>query len=341
MQLRSFYFAIAAVLVFTGCSEDQRSTDISSIPSEVQFLNLHSDLQIEPERALDVRHQQLYQTYGAFWNDYTEAILQIGDGHDPATLLEVDRFLVYPDTEASAAAIDEVHSPQIDTYTAAIDKAFRRYRFHFPSEPLPTVVYFNGGFNYGVYPTDTHLGIGLEFFLGAEHPISMQLDPQLFPAYIRKRMEPHFLISDALRGWLLVHYQDRYYQEKDLLTTCIYWGKIMYILDVMLPDETDANKMGYSEEEQAWCMANERNLWIEFSQQPILYETRRFEINRWTADAPFTRAAKLPQNTPPRVGVWLAWRIVRDYMEKNPDTTLDQLLSESDYLRMLNAYRPG
>lgn len=341
MILRSIYFAIAAVLLFAGCSEDSVSTDISPIPSEVQFLNLHSDLQIEPERTLEDRHQQLYQTYGAFWNDYTASILQVGDGSDPSTLLEIDRFLTYPDTKASSEAIEQVHSERFADYSETIDEAFRRYRFHFPEETLPTVVYFNGGFNYGVYPTDTHLGIGLEFFLGAQHPISTQLDPQLFPEYIKKRMEPHFLISDALRGWLLVHYQDRFYEEKDLLTTCMYWGKIMYLLDVMLPNESDQNKMGYSEEEHAWCLANERNLWIEFSQQPILYETRRFEINRWTADAPFTRAAKLPQNTPPRVGVWLAWRIVRGYMDKYPETTLNQLLSESDYLRMLNAYRPG
>jgi len=341
MQLRSFYFVIAAVLVSTGCSEDQVSTDISAIPSEVQFLNLHNDLRMSTAQPPEMRHQQLYQTYGAFWNEYTEAILQIGEGQDPQTLHELDRFLSYPDTEASSEAIEQVHGAYFETYSRAIDDAFRRYRFYFPEETLPTVVYYNGGFNFGVYPTETHLGIGLEFFLGADHSITQQLDPQLFPNYIQKRMEPNFLVSDAVRGWLLVHYQDRFYQEKDLLTTCMYWGKMMYILDVMLPDETDPNKMGYSEEEQAWCLANERNLWIEFSQQPILYETRRFEINRWTADAPFTRAAKLPQNTPPRVGVWLAWRIVRDYMEKNPDTTLDQLLNESDYLRMLNAYRPG
>lgn len=340
MQLRLNCIAFAAVLLFVECGSDRPETDISSIPSEVRFLNLHHDLQVEPERTLEERHQQLYQKYGAFWDEYTAAILQVGEGSAPNTLLEIDRFLTYPDTEASTEAIEQVHGEYFDTYTQTIDEAFRRYRAHFPEEALPTVVYFNGGFNYGVYPTDTHLGIGLEFFLGAEHPIATQLDPQLFPAYIRKRMEPHFLISDALRGWLLVHYQDRYYEEKDLLTTCMYWGKIMYILDVMLPEEADHDKMGYSAEEQAWCEANERNLWIEFSQQSILYETRKFEINRWTADAPFTRAAKLPQNTPPRVGVWLAWRVVRDYMDKYPETTLDQLLNESDYLRMLNAYRP-
>ena len=32
-------------------------------------------------------------------------------------------------------------------------------------------MWMNTGFNYAVYPTDEHLGVGLEWYLGADHPI--------------------------------------------------------------------------------------------------------------------------------------------------------------------------
>jgi hypothetical protein len=116
---------------------------------------------------------------------------------------------------------------------------------------------------------------------------------------------------------------------------------MMYLLDLMLPEVPDHIKMGYTKEQQAWCEANERNLWIEFSQQDVLYETRRFEINRWIADGPFTRAAGIPQDSPSRIGVWLGWRIVRDYMTRNKDLHPAALPGDRNYLKMLNAYRPG
>ncbi|MFT4779910.1 MAG: hypothetical protein ACI923_002453, partial [Flavobacteriales bacterium] len=273
--------------------------------------------------------------------NYTEDILQIGSGQEKATLQLMQEFLTYPDIELSNQAIQEELTPQLEGYSIALDMAFRRYRFFFPEDQLPDVVYMNSGHNFAVFPTQQHLGIGLEFFLGSDHVISQSLDPQLFPQYMRAKMEPRFLVPDALRGWLLVHYQDQYYHEESLISNLMYWGKMMYILELMLPERSKASLIDYTEEQLAWCTSSERNLWVELSQQDVLYETRRFEINRWIIDGPFTRVEGLPQETPPRIGVWIAWQIVNDYMERNPKTTLQELLESENYIALLNAYRPN
>ncbi len=341
--MRSRFPVFFALLVFLmmGCGPSGRQADIKGIDAQVRFDDMSKALSAADFDALETTHQELYQRFGAFWRDYTEFILQVGPADDPGTLIGLQGFLDFPDTRNTEAAIADVHGPRMKDYTEEIDYGFRRFHYFFPETPLPDVVFFNSGFNFSVFPTDTHLGIGFDYFLGADHPITQQLNPELFPGFMRAKMEPDFLVAEALRGWLLVHHQDEYYDESNLVSTCIYWGKMMYLLDLMLPEVDDYIKMGYSKDEQAWNEKNERNLWIEFSNQEILYETRRFEINRWIVDGPFTRAAGVPQEAPSRVGVWLGWQIVRDYMNRNPEIEPNDLLSDRAYLRMLNAYRPG
>lgn len=329
------------VFAMWGCGPSGRQADLKDIEAQVSFDDMTQALAEANFNDLNSTHQELYQRFGSFWRDYTEFILQVGPAEDPSTLIGLQGFLDYQDTQNTEEAIREVHGHRMAGYNEAIDFAFRRFHYFFPETALPEVIYFNSGFNFSVFPTDTHLGIGLDYFLGADHPITQQLNPELFPGFMRAKMEPDLLVAEALRGWLLVHHQDAHYDESNLVSTCIYWGKMMYILDLMLPDAPDHIKMSYTPEEQAWNEKNERNLWIEFSNQEILYETRRFEINRWIVDGPFTRAAGVPQEAPSRVGIWLGWRIVRDYMDRNPELTPAELLNNRAYLRMLNAYRPG
>lgn len=329
------------VFAMWGCGPSGRQADLKDIEAQVSFDDMTQALAEANFNDLNSTHQELYQRFGSFWRDYTEFILQVGPAEDPSTLIGLQGFLDYQDTQNTEEAIRAVHGHRMSSYNEAIDFAFRRFHYFFPETALPEVIYFNSGFNFSVFPTDTHLGIGLDYFLGADHPITQQLNPELFPGFMRAKMEPDLLVAEALRGWLLVHHQDAHYDESNLVSTCIYWGKMMYILDLMLPDAPDHIKMSYTPEEQAWNEKNERNLWIEFSNQEILYETRRFEINRWIVDGPFTRAAGVPQEAPSRVGVWLGWHIVRDYMDRNPELTPAELLNDRAYLRMLNAYRPG
>jgi hypothetical protein len=71
-----------------------------------------------------------------------------------------------------------------------------------------------------------------------------------------------------------------------------------------------------------------------------MYQSKSFEINKWFADGPFTGSEGVPQESPPQLGVWLGWSMVRQYMEKNPAITMTQLLAEKDYQKILSAYTP-
>jgi hypothetical protein len=44
-----------------------------------------------------------------------------------------------------------------------------------------------------------------------------------------------------------------------------------------------------------------------------LYTTDMFVINKYLDDGPFTNAKGIPQDSPPRLGEWIGWQIVRKY----------------------------
>lgn len=340
MHRLSIITLLFTTILLMACSSDQHRADISDIPPQVTCLYLSDSLHAADTSALSLAHQKVYQNFGNFWRDYSEDILRLGAARNPETLLNWKDFAEDPLISELERAIQEVHGPQLDSYCKALDEAFRRYRYFFPNDSLPEVVFMNSGFNYGVWPTETHLGIGLDFFIGADHPLVEPLDPTIFPAYTKEKMRAELLVPDALRGWLLVHFQNRCYSDETLVESVLYYGKMMYLLELMLPEEAPYRLMDYTPEQLEWVRENERNIWVSFSDQEILYERRKFEMNRWVHDAPFTRAADLPQDTPARVGMWIGWQMVKDYMQRNPEVTPDEMLSIQDPLTFLNAYRP-
>jgi hypothetical protein len=99
--------------------------------------------------------------------------------------------------------------------------------------------------------------------------------------------------------------------------------------------------MSWSSEQCAWAEAGEENVWKTLANEKTMYQSKPFEINKWFADGPFTTATGIPQESPPQLGVWIGWNIVRQYMSKHPETKLPALLAEKDMQKLLSAYAPG
>ena len=62
---------------------------------------------------------------------------------------------------------------------------------------------------------------------------------------------------------------------------------------------------------------------------------------KYTADGPFTSA--LSKESAPRIGYWTGWQIIKQYMDHNPEVTVEQLMKETDAQKILTKakYKPG
>ena len=115
-------------------------------------------------------------------------------------------------------------------------------------------------------------------------------------------------------------------KNKELLSLMISSGKELYLKDVLLPETTDAEKIGYIPEQITWCQENESYMWRHFMENNLLYSTDSKLPNRFINVAPFSKFyLEIDNETPGRVGTWVGWQIVRSYMNNN-DVTLQQVL---------------
>ncbi len=252
-------------------------------------------------------------------------------------------FMKFEGTRLGVQGIDSVLAEPgiLGASSVNLQNAFGRFNRHFPEYPIPHIDLGYTGFNYSAYPTDEILLVGCEFFIGQNHPAVKGLPPHIYPRYMQERMVPEHLVADALRGWLLVQFQQEYYPDRGRLAEeLLYWGKVLFIARCIAPEISPHQLFDWTQEEWQWIREHELQIWMELRKEEFLYTTKRMDIQRWIADAPFTKAGAVPQDSPDRLGWYMGMRWVEDYMLRHPEMSLSSLMDQQDVLPFLQAYRP-
>lgn len=172
--------------------------------------------------------------------------------------------------------------------------------------------------------TDTIVLIALDNYLGKEHEFYADI-----PRYLVQNMKPSQIIPD-----LASDYAQKYIfqsQRKTLLDDMIFFGKQLYFKDKMIPFETDAEKISYTQEQLDWAISNESYIWRYFIEKELLYSTDSSLPNRFVAPAPFTKFyLELDSESPSRLGQYIGWQIVKSYMEHNDVSLTDMLQMDAN-----------
>jgi hypothetical protein len=108
----------------------------------------------------------------------------------------------------------------------------------------------------------------------------------------------------------------------------------------MIPEGPDTLKWGFSARDLNFCLSNEKSIWTSLIENKYLFSTDRFTIDKFILEGPFTK--DFGRESPARAAVWIGYRIVSAYMEKNDHVSLPELMEERDYMKVLNqsAYNP-
>ncbi|MBL7940137.1 MAG: hypothetical protein JNL43_12315 [Flavobacteriales bacterium] len=328
---------ITAILLVTGCTQaGHTDIPIDEVQLHVEIGRLDRDLFRGSPDSMQAVSRKAYADYGEFYRIYIEDILQGAPLEDPRLTLVLGRFVNDPDWSSTQHAVDSVLG-DLEPQRLQFEEAFRRLKVLFPDSLVPRVITFNSGFNYGIYPTDSVLGVGTEWFIGKDHPVIGYLAPDAFPQYVKDRMRPEMLVPSAIKGWLLVHYT-RDIAGADVLTNLVEAGKVLALLDALLPDVPPAQKFAFSEEQYAWCEANEYNVWKEIVAKDQLFSKSAEDIGRLMNDGPFTNG--YPRESPGHIGEWIGYRMVTAYMKDDPKITFEQLFALDDPREILQHYKP-
>lgn len=328
---------IMAMALLTGCwgdADDRLET--GDVDLSITIGRLDRDLFHAPTDGLAAASLKAHATYGEFYRLYIEDILQGAPLGDPRLPMVLNRFVTDPDWSSVQEAID-AELGDMEAERKEFEEVFKRLKVLFPNSLVPRIIAFNSGFNYGIVPTDSVLGIGAEWFIGSDHPVIGHLAPEAFPQYVKDRMVPAMMVPSAVKGWLLVHYLGDV-EGADVLTNLVEVGKVMVLLHTLLPDTPPHLLFAFSPQQLAWCEAHEYDVWREVVNGELLFSRKGMDVGRLMNDGPFTNG--LPRESPGHIGEWIGYRMVRSYLEANPEMDLVGLFEQNDPRAILKHYKP-
>lgn len=197
---------------------------------------------------------------------------------------------------------------------------FQHIEYYFPKTKTPKVITIISEMDYNnkaIY-ADSLVIVALELYLGKEHKFYQ------FPNYIKENFEEKQIMPDVVSSFSLKKISP--ITDKNLISKMVYYGKQLYLKDLLLPDYTDADKIGYTPEQIKWCEENEGYMWRYFIEKEMLYSDDAKLTSRFINTAPFSKFyLEIDNESPGRVGTWIGWQIVRSYM-KNNDVSIEELL---------------
>jgi hypothetical protein len=208
-----------------------------------------------------------------------------------------------------------------DGVTKDIKSLFQHLKYYDKTFTEPRVITLTNFVDYRnkTIITDTIVLIALDNYLGEEHEFYVDI-----PRYLAQNLKPSQIVPD-----LATDYAQKYSfqsQQKTLLDDMIYFGKQLCFKDRMIPFETDAEKIGYTQEQLDWAISNESYIWRYFIEKELLYSTDNSLPSRFMNPAPFTKFyLELDSESPGRLGQYMGWQIVRSYMEHNDVKLMDML----------------
>ena len=330
-----YAIALIVVIIFgNACSRDGRKpfweADVSGISIDKVEIHRYEEVffSLNPFTL-----EESLEPYAKQFSFFIEGSLG-----NPAAIESLYNFVtdpeikeLYLDTSEKWADPDAISDP--------LAQAFRFHRYHFPDIDLPEVYTYISGIDYmmPVIYTGDKLVIGLDNYLGSDYALYDRLG---IPRYLSRWMRAERLASEVMLAIADERLAEYAPMPETMLDHIIYHGKRQYFLDSMLPRTHDTLKIAYTAQNAEWMKNYEGYAWTYKLDNNLLYTSDHRVINQFTGEAPFTSA--FGRESAPRTGVWLGWQIVREYMRRNPDVGLRELLSEGDSRKILSGarYRP-
>lgn len=330
-----FFGLICAGILF-ACKRNPLKVKLSDVQGEVELVRFDDGLfNLEGKDTLQA-WIDFHNEHPDFFNLFTYRIIQTGGIGDEQFGEMMKLFVTDTLVQEVRTKTDNVFS-DYDKLEKQLKKAFKYYAYHFPNKELPTIYTYVSGFNQSVVTAENIIGISLDKYLGRDCEYYKQLNST--PKYKVVNMHKDKITSDVAFAWGITEFEDQA-SARNLLDNMVQNGKLMYLVDAMLPTTEDSLKIGFTQQQLEWCLLNEAQMWTYLIEHELLYSSNRMDIKRYINNAPSTSG--FPIDSPGRTGVWIGWQIVRQFMKRNPDTTLEQLMEMKDYQKILNrsGYNP-
>jgi gliding motility-associated lipoprotein GldB len=317
-MLKKLVLCCFLVLFFSCAEEDEREAEIAKIPVEVQLERFDqrfatADAEDLPGLKRDFPYLFPQQFPDSVWIEKMQDSIQL---------------------ELNDAVAEKF--PQVQQLEFDLEGLFQHIKYYFPQQKLPRVVTLTSEVDYRnqVIWADSLLLISLDTYLGEDHQLYQGVQE-----YIRNNMQQEFIVPDVVSafGETVVPKPT----SRNFLAHMIYFGKLLYLKDRLLPAAEDARKMKYSAEEMEWARNNEEQIWRYFVENELLYSSDTELYTRFLYPAPFSKFyLQLDNEAPARLGQFIGWQIVKKYMEREEVALQEMLSTDAETIFKKSNYKP-
>ena len=315
--MKIYLFSVAFCLFFLSCDKKNKvEKAVTEIPLEIKITRFDKIFFETPTHDLP----KVKKEFPFFFPAGNDDSVWLNKMQDP-----IWREL-YTEVQKKYADINPVKNE--------LTTLFKHVKYYFPKTKTPKVITVISEMDYNnkVIYADSLVIISLELYLGKNHKFYQ------FPNYIKQNFEQNQIMPDLVNSFSTRKISP--IVDKALLSQMIYHGKQLYLKDLLIPDYTDAEKIGYSNEQILWSQENEAEIWKKFVEDKLLFSTDAKLAPRFINLAPFSKFyLEIDNESPGRIGQWIGWQIVKKYVSKNPDmkpeevmkTDPRQILEEAKY----------
>lgn len=329
------------ILILFSCGRTER-VDVSHIDVDITVERFDRALDsLTPSNMIE-KNQEWLRHYGFFYADYMQHMLEAGNPLDSIQLASVlAEVIATADFKALKASVYETF-PDMVVQEAGLTDAFRHLSYYFPAIEIPRIIAFFSGFAVQTPVGEDYIGIGLDMFLGADSKFYPALRGSI-PHYLSRRFTPENIVPRVIESYVREELYPQDALDVSLLQHMVYQGKVMYVMEKVMPDVADSLKIGYTTVQWEWANHFERDIWAWFLQENLLYEADYNRIQKYLGEAPFTSGLGEQNDSAPKLGVFIGWKMVRTFMERNPEIGLSGLLGINDAQKILDGsrYRGG
>ena len=316
--IRCVFLLFLGAILFSCIDGSDVENEIEKIPMDVEIIRFDKDFAAATPADLPNLKAQYpvffpRQYNDSIWIEKLTDTLQIE--------LENEVFKVFPDNDK----LEDVLVP-----------LFQHIKYYFPKFEAPSIVTTTSDVDYRnkVILADSMLVIALDTFLGSDHPFYMGIEK-----YVSKEMKPSQIGPNVAEVYAFQYIKPP--NSAAFLNQIIYYGKQLYLKDLWMPNISDAEKIGYTEEEFTWAEENELYMWRYFIESEMLYNTDPKLGARFINPAPFSKFyLEIDNDSPGMLGRYLGWKIVRSYMENNTVELQRLMVVDADEIFKNSKYKP-
>ncbi|MCO5238730.1 MAG: hypothetical protein M9904_01625 [Chitinophagaceae bacterium] len=331
--MQKWFYAITIMLTtLAACTGDKKIPDVSRIQVNLEVQHFEQDFFAIDTNNVTAGITMLQQKYPVFLPDFIQHILGLsltdeGAVSDTAIKMFLRDYKLVKDTASKIFS-------DFTGIENEVKKGLQFAKYYFPSYHTPEkLITFIGPLDAifqttlektGDVITQDALAVGLQLHLGKNASLyQSQVAQSLFPQYVSRKFEPAYIVVNCMKNIIDDIFPPKA-TDKTLLDLAIDKGKRLYVLDKLLPFTADTLKIGYTEAQLKGCYTNEGLIWSFLIQNNLIYNSDPLRIQSYIEEGPLTQ--ELGEGSPGYIALFTGRQIIKKYMEKFPDTTIDELL---------------